>query len=122
MIGGEQDGTADVNTFLRQSPAGRAWKIASRIAGGKLLLAGGAPGLGEIYDISGIVSVTGGFAICDRLRIIPPEPSQSVGQNRRAVPNAVTSFSHDEFYIVSSVLQRQGHRLIRQIPISGKNI
>ena len=75
MIGGEQDGIADVNTFLRQALAGSSRNIARLVVGGKLLLTGAAPRLRKIDDISHEIPVTGGFAIDDRLRIIPPEPA-----------------------------------------------
>ena len=55
----------------------------------------------------------------DRLRVIAPEPTKRVGQDGGAVTRIVAFRSDDELHIVARILQRFGHRLIRQVPGAG---
>src|SRR5207253_11120623 len=55
----------------------------------------------------------------DRLRVVAPEPSQRVGQDRRAVAVAVAVFAELDLHVVAGELERGGHPRILEIPAAG---
>ena len=55
----------------------------------------------------------------DRLRIFAPEPSQRVGQHRRAVAVAVTVFPQFDLHVVAGKFERGGHPGVFEVPAAG---